>query len=101
MAAFDPSCPYADRLFFVKAGAGYDNLGFNLDGSIFQAEAYCKNVFGEDWRSDTSLIPIKVYLDRIKTVKPAVPDDEEVLYGKIGMFGYIFHASELTPLEDE
>lgn len=94
MAAFDPNCPYSGQRFVVKRNVGYDNHGFNLGGAIFEVEGWCKNIFGDDWRN-SDLFPIKVYLDRINDFNPSVPDDGQAVYGKIGMFGYIFHITEL------
>ena len=84
--------PYAGVTVKIKPGV-CDGRGAPLDGCDFTIEDWWQNVGGSSWKTATGVLAVNNYAFRIGGTK--VPTDDEVLYGKIGPFGYLFHVSEL------
>lgn len=64
-------------------------------GADFRVEDYYENVNGASWMDDIWVPAVRIYARRIGCQGFRVPIDNEVVYGKIGAFGYLFHVSEL------
>ena len=64
------------------------------DGQVFLVEDWWENVYGRSWMVAIGNPAAMIYAIRIGK-KGTVPLDNEVLYGKIGGMGYLFHVSEL------
>lgn len=64
-------------------------------GADFRVEDYYENVNGVSWMDSYGNPAAMIYARRIGCQGFKVPIDNEVVYGKIGAFGYLFHVSEL------
>lgn len=64
-------------------------------GMNFKAEDYWENVSGKSWMDSNGNAAAIFYAIRTGTQIFKVPVDDEVVYGKIGQMGYLFHVSEL------
>lgn len=84
----------------TRPDAGMNPLtGGNLGGQVFRVEDWWENVYGRSWMAANGNPAAMIYGIRIG-MKGTVPLDNEVLYGKIGGMGYLFHVSELCIEED-
>lgn len=96
MAKVREESPYAGKIVKVKDDVGFDySHGVKLAGQDFLVEDWWQNVFGQSWRTSDGNPAALNYAFRTGMSGGKVPTDDEVLYGKIGMFGYLFHVSEL------
>ena len=87
---------YAGQKLTVKKGAGISSMGELLDGKEFIAEDYWINVAGKSWKYYVGGNPaVMEYLFRGLFKKIPLPMDDDVVYGKIGDYGHLFHISEL------
>ena len=64
-----------------------------FDGMDFVIEDYWENVSGHSWMSSTGNPAAIGYAVRCGSL--GLPIDNEVVYGKIGMMGCLFHVTEL------
>lgn len=64
-------------------------------GAEFEIEDYWENVSGKSWMLSNGNPAAMFYAIRTGTQSFRTPIDNEVLYGKIGGLGYLFHVSEL------
>ena len=88
--------PYAGMVVKTKPDVGIDlTLGRSLGGLDFCIEDWWENVAGKSWMHSEGNPAALNYAFRIGMRAGTVPTDNEVLYGKIGMLGYLFHVSEL------
>lgn len=86
---------FAGQRLTVKNGAGISLMGEMLDGKEFIAEDYWMNVAGKSWKCVDGNHAVMEYIVRsLKRITPP-PMDDEVVYGKIGGYGHLFHVSEL------
>ena len=86
--------PYAGLTVKTKATVGPDPMTKTALGSKdFVIEDWWQNVSGKPWTSCFGNLAVMVYAFRAGF--NSIPPDNEVLYGKIGMLGYLFHVSEL------
>lgn len=65
-----------------------------FDGAHYVVEDYCENVLGRSWMDATRNPAAINYAIRVVN-RPEIRSDNEVVYGKIGAFGYLIHVSEL------
>lgn len=61
----------------------------------FCIEDYWENVSGMSWMNSNGNTAAMMYAIRTGCQDFKVPMDNEVVYGKIGGMGYLFHVSEL------
>lgn len=88
--------PYAGMVVKTKPNVGVDlTSGRSLGNLNFRIEDWWQNVAGKSWMQSDGNPAAMNYAFRIGTRIGEVPTDNEVLYGKIGMLGYLFHVSEL------
>lgn len=96
MGAPREKSPYAGMVVKTKPDVGIDlTSGRPLGNSAFHVEDWWQNVAGKSWMQSDGNPAAMNYAFRIGMRGGAVPTDNEVLYGKIGMLGYLFHVSEL------
>lgn len=65
-------------------------------GEDFTIEDYWENVYGTSWMNSNGNPAALTYAARIGCQKFNVPLNNEVVYGKIGPHGFLFHVSELV-----
>lgn len=71
-------------------------------GADFTIEDYWQNVSGMSWMNSNRNPAAIMYAIRIGSQDFKVPFNNEVVYGKIGGMGHLFHVSELVlPKERE
>lgn len=88
--------PYAGMVVKTKPDVGYCPTSSRPLGDLdFRIEDWWENVAGKSWMHSEGNPAALNYAFRIGTRNGTVPPDNEVLYGKIGMLGYLFHVSEL------
>lgn len=63
-------------------------------GQEFHVEDWWDRVGGASWKTMTTNPACVGYLLRLAG-NSGIPVDDEVLYGKIGPFGYLIHVSEI------
>lgn len=63
------------------------------NGDLFKIEDWWQNVFGKSWMSSDGNPAALMYA--MRSGFSDLPTDNEVVYGKIGAFGFLIHQSEL------
>jgi hypothetical protein len=85
--------PLAGKTVKIK-DAGACN-GEVAEGQEYRIEDWWDKATGGSWMyADGNPAALK-YAIRAGTAKPGLPLDDEVVYGKIGSFGHLLHASEI------
>lgn len=64
------------------------------DGKTFTVEDWWQNVYGVSWMHSDGNPAAMQYGIRVAT--EGLPIDDEVLYGKVGAFGFLYHVTELA-----
>lgn len=82
----------------MKSGVGKGLQCGDMSGADFVIEDWCENVLGCSWMHAVGNPSALEYAMRTgingnNNHVPALSND--VLYGKIGMFGHLFHVNEL------
>ncbi len=68
-----------------------------VQGAEFRVEDWYQNVNDTaSWKNDVNLPAVLNYFLRVRESNGAIPDNNEVVYGKIGGLGYLVHVSELV-----
>jgi len=70
-----------------------------IDGSEIRVEDWWDRVSGESWMNCTGNIACMNYAMRSAFAK--LPIDDEVVYGKVGIFGHLIHVSELLSEQEK
>lgn len=83
MTGREPS-EYAGKTVTLRADAAL------LGGQEYRVEDWWTNVFGQSWMVSQSPV---AYQYAIRGA--GLPLDDEVLYGKVGLFGHLVHISEI------
>lgn len=86
---------YSGKTLRVKQGAGISFNGELLDEKEFVAEDYWINITGKSWMVSNGNPACIEYALRTGLNELNVPIDDNVVYGKIGYFGHLFHECEL------
>ena len=83
--------PLAGKIYYLK-----EHLN-NEDGSRvkYLVEDWWDHLTGESWMNANGNPAALKYAMRTGLSKIEVPTDDEVLYGKIGIFGHLIHISEI------
>lgn len=90
---------YAGMTLKTKPDVGIDPLSHrDLGGVDFVVEDWWKNVYGLSWMFSNGNPACMAYAIRSAG---KVPVDNDVLYGKVGGFGFLFHISELELPEEK
>ena len=89
---------YAGQTMKVKQGVGNSSFGQDMSGQDFVAEDWCENVLGRSWMHANGNPAALEYAIRHTAYGdnnnvPLLGND--VVYGKIGEFGHLFHVNEL------
>lgn len=87
----------------IKSGVGISSFGQEMSGADFRIEDWCENVLGCSWVDANGNPAALEYAMRTgfngrNNNVPMLSND--VLYGKVGPFGHLFHVNELE-LESE
>lgn len=92
MAVHENSHPKAGQTVRIKfAGNGHPQVeGLEHD---FRVEDYWDKISGTSWMTSDGNPAAMVYA--MRTGLSGLPIDDEVVYGKIGSFGHMIHASEI------
>ena len=90
---------HAGKKVKVKEGVGEGLQVGDMSGMDFVIEDWCENVLGVSWKYANGNPAALEYAFRIasngdKNNVPVFSDD--VVYGKIGGFGHLFHINELN-----
>ena len=88
---------YIGKIVKIKDWVLDEDNGQSLAKEDFLIEGYWKDLNnGISWK-DTSLnnIAVKLYVIRLLKYNGKIPYDDNVIYGKVGMFGHLLHESEL------
>lgn len=95
----EPS-PLAEKTVLIKPGALLPNVD-NEEPVEFRVEDWWDRVnSGTSWMLSNGNFAALNYAHKV--VKGRLPEDDEVLYGKVGSLGYLVHVSELhEPQSDE
>lgn len=67
----------------------------DFGGREYRVEDYWDRVSGKSWMFSTGNPACIQYAIRTGFLPDKVPLDNEVLYGKIGSFGHLFHVTEV------
>lgn len=78
--------PHAGKTVKLKADAA------QLGGQEYRVEDWWILVAGESWRTSGSMAAFSY---GVRIAATPLPLDDDVLYGKIGNFGYLVHVSEV------
>lgn len=93
---------YSGKTLRIKDGSGMLYSGNDASGKEFVAEDYWININGISWMYSNGIPACLEYAMRTGLNRNyAVPIDDKVIYGKIGMIGHLFHESELELIEEE
>mgnify|MGYP000103733765 CR=1 FL=1 len=89
---------YAGQKVKIKQGVGISSFGQDMSGQDFVIEDWWENVGGCSWMNANGNPAALEYAIRhaqygTNNKVPLLSND--VLYGKIGLFGHIFHVNEL------
>ena len=90
--------PYAGMTVKIKPGVK-SARGQQLGGQDYIVEDWWENVSGQSWMLTNSNPAALEYAFRAGM--SGIPCDNEVLYGKVGPFGFLMHVSELELPEVE
>ena len=93
---------YAGKEVKIKDGVGISSFGDDLSGQMFIIEDWCENVMGCSWMYANGNLAAMEYAMRtgVNGKNNDVPTFcNDVLYGKVGPFGHLFHVNELNLTE--
>lgn len=89
---------HAGHVAKIKNGVGHGMQGYDMSGKDFEAEDWCENVIGRSWMAANGNPAALEYAMRsgIFGKNNEVPTfSDDVVYGKVGGFGHLFHVNEL------
>lgn len=89
---------YAGKTVKVKSDVGINSFGQDMSGADFVIEDWWENVSGMSWMDSKGNPAALEYAVRtgVHGKNNSVPMfSNDVVYGKIGPFGHIFHVNEL------
>ena len=90
---------HAGKTVKAKNGVGINSFGQDMSGAEFVIEDWCENVLGRSWMvadgNPAALeYAMRTGLNRDEN-RPYVPTfSDDVVYGKVGSFGHLFHINE-------
>lgn len=88
--------PYAGCEVRTRPDVGKDPFsGRDLSNQLFVVEDWCENVLGCSWMVADGNPAALSYAFRIGMKLGAVPNNNDVVYGKIDSLGYLLHVTEL------
>lgn len=67
----------------------------DFSGSDYRVEDWWDRLSGKSWRDCNGNLACMVYGLRAGMAEPRIPNDDEVLYGKVGYSGHLVHISEI------
>lgn len=82
----------AGKTVIIKSG--------EFKGAEYNVEDYWLNVAGKSWMDSDGNPTCLKYAMRTGFNKESIPNDDNVLYGKIGSFGHLIHVSEIDKSSD-
>lgn len=93
---------YAGQTVKIKDGVGINSFKQDMSGMNFVIEDWCENVLGCSWMDANGNPTALEYAMRsgFNGSNNNVPTfSNDVLYGKVGAFGHLFHVNELELAE--
>lgn len=72
----------------------------HFGGSEFNAEGWWSSVSGKSWKHSAAEGNPAAIIYQVRVRVCGLPDDENVVYGKIGSFGHLVHHSEIEVVEE-
>jgi hypothetical protein len=98
--AHETEHPLAGQTVKIAASEGGRGPGDPGDETEYRLEDWWDRVSGSPWADGASRNPAcRNYATRRLAL--GLPADDEVVYGKIGPFGYLVHVSEIIAVDDE
>ena len=79
----------------VKIKLNVEHPQYVIAGKEFRLEDWWDRVHGKSWMDCVGNPACLIYALRTGMSKLDIPTDNEVVYGKVGMFGHLLHVSEL------
>lgn len=89
---------YAGKTVKIKDGVGHGFMCDDLSGKEFVVEDWCENAIGCSWmnaKGNPSAIEFAMRTVFYGKNNDVPPFSNDVLYGKVGLFGHMFHVNEL------
>lgn len=83
---------FAGKTVKIKEDATHPQVP-NFGDSEYRVEGYWDELTGGSWKDAQGNSAAIVY--GLRAIDNNLPLDDEVLYGKIGPFGYLVHVSEI------
>lgn len=90
---------HAGKTVKIKSGVGISSYGEDMSGQEFVIEDWWENVSGKSWMDSNGNLAALEYAMRagLNGENNNVPIfSNDVLYGKVGAFGHLFHVNELV-----
>lgn len=91
-------CKYAGKIVKTKSDVGVSSFDEDLSNKEFRIEDWAENVFGCSWLDANGNPAALEYALRIGFYgenNNVNLFSEDVLYGKVGYFGHLFHVNKL------
>lgn len=88
----------AGKVLKIKDGVGISAFGEELSGKEFRVEDYVENVMGTSWMfldDNPAALEYAIRTAKFGENNKVPFFSNEVLYGKVGLFGHMFHICEL------
>ena len=95
----DNVSPLANKVVKIKAGATHPQVE-HFGGAEFKVEDWWDRVGGISWMVAVGNPACMIYAMRTGLTERFIPINDEVLYGKIGMFGHLVHIDEIEVEEE-
>jgi len=90
----------AGKTVRIKAGIVHPQVE-NFGGSEYRLEDWWDRCAGKSWMRCDRNPACLIYAIRIGFALEPLPNDDEVVYGKVGHLGHLLHVSELEAAESE
>jgi len=95
MSKHNESSEHAGNVVRIRSDATHPQVP-DFGGSEFRVKDWWDRVTGGSWMFAKGNPAAIVYAMRSSFQSYDIPIDDEVLYGKIGSFGHLVHATEIT-----
>lgn len=88
--------PLAGQTVRIKADVKHPQVP-DFGGAAFRIEDWWDHLTGKSWMVSDGNPACLIYAMRTGFSDSPIPDDDEVVYGKIGSYGHLVHVSEIQP----
>lgn len=86
------SSKFAGKTVKIKNNAIHPQVA-DFAGASYRVEEYWDKLTGNSWKMSGRNMACMIYAMRVRDNN--LPNDDEVVYGKIGPFGHLVHVSEI------